>query len=809
MESGRGDMTRITIITFSLIVLLTGMVRAQEFEIRDYDLRARVNPEEQKVEVTAVLRLVNLSGPDLADKILLSTTDKPRLSFFLNPKTKFETLKIDGAVVTAKTTDDVRNNLLRVSTDIGSTIAGAREFTAEFVYWLPTADRSSALHVSRAESFILPNSFWYPVVHTPYSEHGADTAPMKISVEAGAGEAGTRLKVVSSGIRKSAGSFEQSLATQPFFIIGDYEVVSGGSDAYPVEVYYPRGVSETGRQQAQRLAAEAERILKFYAAYFGVAVVAPFRVVTTQARQLSTSTSDSFSQGREISFTGVGTVTVDDNLFRRDKLDQGTIELLANGAARSWIDGQVLLRGRAIGMLRDALPGYLVAQYLGERFGEQQKREAYDSFRRAYAVIARSDSPLLTLSQLDRNYTSSIYNKGAMVWRLIEQIAGRQIFANLIRSSLSRNRVDVLSFADWRSPLCNLSRCVSLKNSLLASGADRRLIGEVFTNWVETVVLPDFAIGQPQPAANGWESTVTNFGSGDMTIDVVATTETGEKLRQKALVKASEYGSVTFATSAKLVSIEADPENLYLQIDYANDVFPRRPSESEYFGQANLAFSRGDLATAEARAREGVKQNPRATTLRSLLGRILVAQNKGAEAGTIFNEVLTAEPLPILAYGWANQGLGEITMQQGKPAEAILFFQKSSAADLDAASTVAARDGALKAEQAAGKIRIPEDVRAFLQKFDGAILQGNSGTVNTFVEIGNLRRFAQSLVVRKPSTWTTEPLRAEEWDGNRVAVDVTLKIRIEGKDYSGRAVYVVSRASGQVLLSEVPVFDVR
>jgi hypothetical protein len=81
--------------------------------------------------------------------------------------------------------------------------------------------------------------------------------------------------------------------------------------------------------------------------------------------------------------------------------------------------------------------------------------------------------------------------------------------------------------------------------------------------------------------------------------------------------------------------------------------------------------------------------------------------------------------------------------------------------------------------------------------------------VNTFVEIGNLRRFAQSLVVRKPSTWVTEALRAEAWDANRTAVDVTLRIRIEGKDYAGRAVYVISRAGGKVLLSEVPVFDVK
>lgn len=797
-------MIRKTILAVVILTAVSLSAQAQEFEIRNYDLAVRLLPEEQKVEVTATLSLVNLSGPDLADRILLSTSNRPRFSFFLNLKAQVTAMKVNGGAVEFKTAEDPRNNLLRVSTDINGTIASARELTTEFVYSLPTTERSSALHLSRTEAFVLPNSFWFPVVHTPFAEHGADTAPVKIAVSAGEG-----LKVISSGIRKSENSFEQSQAALPFFIVGDYEMLRGGADAYPVEVYYPRGVSETGKQQAQRLVAEAERILKFYSGYFGVAAVAPFRIITTQARQLSTTTSDSFSQGREISFTAVGAATVDDNLFRRDALDQGTIELLANAAARSWIDGQVLLRGRGTGMLRDGLPAFLVAQYIGERYGQALQVEAWESFRRAYATIARSDAPLLMQSQLDRNYTTSIFNKGAMVWRLLESTAGQGVFRTALRGSLSRNRVDVLIFGDWRSPLCNVSRCASFRGNLLASGADRRLTGEVFSNWIETVVLPDFAIGQPQPVANGWESTVTNFGTGDMTIDVVATTDKGEKLRQQVLVKASEYGTVTFATPAQLVTIETDPENKFLQIDYANDIYPRRPSESEYFGQANFAFSRGDLTTAEARAREGLKANPRATTLKALTGRILLALKKLDEAAGLFNDALKADPLPILAYGWSHQGLGEIALQQNRGAQAAGHFRLAAAADLDAASTIAARDAALKAEQSVGRISIPEEITSFLQKFDAAILESTASVVNPFVEIGNLRRFAQSLVVRKPTTWVTEPLRTEPWDGNRISVDVSLRIRIEGRDYAGRAVYVISRAGGRILLSEVPVFDVR
>ncbi len=793
-----------TFLSSILILLFNSLAFAQEFEIKKYDLNARVIPGEYKVDVQARLRLVNLSSPDLADKILLAGENRPRLSFLINPKAKIESMKVNDTSVNFKTNEDVRNNLLRVYTDITTTIASAREFDVNISYSIIATDRTTGLHVSNDETSLLPASFWVPVIHTPYAEHGADTAPVSITVTAPAG-----LKVVSSGIRKSETSFEQSMAAQPFFVAGDYEVITRGGESYPVEVYLPRGTSEIGKQQAQRLAAEAERAIVFYARYFNASSIAPFRVIATQARQLSTTTSETVSQSREVSFATVGAVTVDDNIFRRDSLDLGTIELLAGAAARAWIDGQVLLRGRGTGMLRDALPIYLSVQYLGERFGDAQRAEAFDRYRRAYATIARNDAPLLMQSQLDRNYTTSVYNKGALIWRLIEKQIGQQTFDKALRSSLSRTTVDVLSLNEWRSPLCHVSRCVNLKATLLANGADRKVVDEIFTNWIDTVVLPNFAIGQPQKAATGIESTVANFGTGDMTIEVLATTDKGQKLRQAITVKASEYGTVTFPASSNIVIIETDPDKLYLQSDYSDDLYPRKSSESESFGQANIAFSKNDFPTAEAKAREALKANPDAPTLQALLGRALFAQNKRDEAAKIFETVLKTEPLPIQAYGWAHQGLGEIAMQQNNAAEAARHFRLAAAADLDAASTIIARDSALKAERAAGAIKIPEDLRTFLQKFDAAILQSSAAVVDQFVDLGNLRKFAQLLVVRKPAMWVTEPLRVEEWDATRTAVDVTLKTKIEGKDYSGRAVYVISRAGGKVLLSEVPVFDVK
>ena len=61
------------------------------------------------------------------DQALLSTAERPRFSFFINTKAKVTEMKVNGATVAFKTAEDARNSLLRVSADITTAIATARE----------------------------------------------------------------------------------------------------------------------------------------------------------------------------------------------------------------------------------------------------------------------------------------------------------------------------------------------------------------------------------------------------------------------------------------------------------------------------------------------------------------------------------------------------------------------------------------------------------------------------------------------------------------------------------------------------------
>ena len=479
------------------------------------------------------------------------------------------------------------------------------------------------------------------------------------------------------------------------------------------------------------------------------------------------------------------------------------------------------MRGRGAGMMRDGLPIYLVAQYLGARYGEAQQTAALDRYRRAYEPIARgTDAPLLQQSPYDRSYTTVVYNKGALVWRLIEKKIGKSAFDNLVRSMLDRQRVDVLSLTEWKAPLCRAARCTSVKaDVMVAAGAQQAAMQEVFTQWIESVVVPDFAIGQPQASANGMESTLVNFGSGDIAVDITATTEAGERLNRTVAIKGGEYGAVSFPAGTKIARIEVDPDKLYPQKDYSNDVFPRRASPNEAYGQASLAFTKKDYATAEAKLKDAMNAEPNSPTLQAFLGRILLSANKGDEAERLFNTALSNNPIPLQAYTSAHLGLGDLKLQRKAFADALINYRYAAATDLglivivqselSQSTTMLARDGAIKAEQGGNIVKIPDDVKAFIKQLDDALLTGSADAVTPLVEPGNLREFVKRVTSSKPSTWTTDVLRAETWDADRIAIDANLKVKIIGREGTGRAVYVLSRAGGKWKLSDVPIFDVK
>ena len=56
-----------------------------------------------------------------------------------------------------------------------------------------------------------------------------------------------------------------------------------------------------------------------------------------------------------------------------------------------------------------------------------------------------------------------------------------------------------------------------------------------------------------------------------------------------------------------------------------------------------------------------------------------------------------------------------------------------------------------------------------------------------------LKRFVQGLTVSRPAAWSTEILHVDQVDANRVALDVGLKVKTEGKDQTPEIQHAVER----------------
>ena len=71
-------------------------------------------------------------------------------------------------------------------------------------------------------------------------------------------------------------------------------------------------------------------------------------------------------------------------------------------------------------------------------------------------------------------------------------------------------------------------------------------------------------------------------------------------MRAEATVPAKNFGEVVFKTPSKIVRVEVDPDKLYPQLDYGNDVVPRAKDLTQALNEAALQLGAQDFAKAEA-----------------------------------------------------------------------------------------------------------------------------------------------------------------------------------------------------------------
>lgn len=756
-------------LTLIAFILFSTSASAQEearaaWQITNFDLTANVQQPERSLSVVAILTATNVGRGTGAS-----------FTFRLANKASVKTVTVGGAAATFRAVPETYGNLQRFTATLPSSVASGGSLVVNIAYSLPVETNTGLAAISPIGSQFLPLSFWYPAPNTPFIVRGADTAPVRLTVN-GTG-------VIASGIEKSgSGStvYEQPLFSQPFFVQGDWEKLEGTGEGKNIIAFLPPGATADEKKQAEAIINVAANARTFFAGLLGPGPDVPIRLVSVR---------------RGAGFNDGGTILLESGAFRRAKVDSTTALQVSEAVSRLWIGGQTPVRGEGGGLLRDGLTRFLAAQFIEKQFGRDAAQAERLRERLAYSTVAKKDAPLSRVTPLDGTYFSSVPNKGAMVWRLVDQTLGRDAFMTALRGQLQAGKGNG-----------NGVTLAGLRAALVERGGDR--VKALLDYQLDQVTDMDLMIGVPQSRGAESVAALRNLGAADVQTTVHATTAGGEQLSVDVVVPARNFGEAVFKSPAKLVRLEIDPEKFYPQLDYSNDSSPRARDPQEALGEATRLFSSQDYVKAEAVAREILSTAPQMQEARIMLARVLLAQGKVDEAEKLFRQSLD-EPLPTpVALAWANIGLGEISLRKGQAAEAAKRFNDAVRADGEYASSLNARAGRIKAETAANTAPVDGAIRAFVTQLDQAIVSGKKAELDARVVSGELVRFVNGVIGTQPEIWQSRVLRTEQIDANLAAVDVSLTTKELGRDRSGTAVLVLARVSGGWRLVGIDLFEV-
>ena len=722
------------------------------WRVQKYDIVATL-PQDAKmrtVGVKAVLSLKNVSGAPASSLTL-------RISMLA----EVTAVRINDSVADFGKSEEKINpatSLQRIAVRFGS-VAPSAPLTATIEYKLNLKENTALAAVTPNGAQFLPLSFWYPTPNSWFFTRGADTAPFNVAV------VGTSNDFITSGERRSKDmAYEQKLNGQPFFVTGSWDEtnISG------VSVYVPKGIGTDGSKRAAELAALMSDAKTYMSGVLGTAPVVPFRIVASR---------------RGTGFSNAGTVIVDESVFRRSKIDSLTAMNVVEAVAKVWLGGSVSVTGDGNGVIGEGLSRYLSTQFLESKYGKDVADIERLRQRTAYAAVSKRDAPLNAVSPLDDFYYPEVANKGAMVWRILAKRIGAAEFANAIKTNMSDGNLTVAELRAAFSP-------------------NKDLLDYLFDQVTDMNLL----VGLPQPGSGETKANLRNTGAVDVTVDVVATTATGERIVASSTIKAASFGEVSFRTPNKVVRVEIDADKLYPQVEYSDDIAPRESTDSDPLLAAKRYFDKQDFANAEKTARDLLRDQPRFDDLRVLLGRSLLAQNKNAEAEKEFRAVLDEKLPTSRSLAWANVGLAEVASKSNQNDAAIKFVEAAIMADAEYGASLAARNLRNKLGVAAAT---DATINAYFADFDKAAVANRKADIDALMLPGEVTKFSGG-VAGSSQQWQTQVRAIDRLDANTVLVEANMTIKLLNKEpETGMAVYRLVKVGSGWKMAAVDVFEVR
>ncbi len=822
------DLTLACLAGLTSLWLGAGAASAQEFAdfglIRS-DIRVTLRPADYSADVMATLELTNIAKQAEARTLTLRLTKAAKVTAFT----------IDGR---ALPTDEKKQpggdtGIAAYVGELSPPLAPGGKVTAKLVYSLTFRESANYAAITPGDSLLLPEAGWTPFIHLPQSSHGPDTAPYVLTVAKPADS-----EVWSSGVRQEIGgnvAFTSTLAGEPWLAVQPYgapvsrQFTTAAGETAVINVYGARGLPEESARQAARIAEEVERILAFYEALWGAYPASEFRVLTTPRRLVADRRSPElrgrdFDTDRAIQHVAPGAVVIPTAALLRPALDAETIEWLTAALAQAWLGGKTRLRGRGWGALADALPAYLAGQYVKQQYGAAAERDFWRRRSFAHGRLANIrvsqqgfergiDSILILQHPAFPDYYASVPTKGALVFRLLERLVGRDALLEAVAATVN----DAGGTATYDA----------FRARLVGTPPDARR-ASFFKQWFEELSEPDFVIGIPLKREDGpgWRCALRNLGTGDALLPVVAVTDKGEKLATSVEVPSKGYASAVFETSANIVEVELDPEKIYPQVRFSYDRNSKqfdndaRPERRHAFGltldaAATLArrLKAGETeaerqSEAETLLREAIAREPDFALARAYLARALAAQGKLDAAREAIAAVRRADPPSRYPLALTLLTEGDLAAAAKEHDKARAAYKAAFEMEAGPALDELARRGLLASESAAGQSFPPDDeARAFLSTMDKAIRAGTSKALEECFIRPDTSKFFLGIVVSKPESWTTQAFRMERLDAQRVALDVNVAVVSATKEeQAGTGLLTLRRVGGKWMVERLDQF---
>lgn len=753
---GIGEKNLIRILFFSIyLCVFVFAVAAQDdtrvsatWQVVRYDITATLpaNDSERNLTAKAKLDIKNVSSRPAGTMTLRISTSADVSAISINGASN------DFTKAEEKTgTGSLQRLVVRMPTVAPG---GAVAITVD--YKLNVKDNSGLAAISSAGSQFLPLSFWYPTPNSWFFARGADYAPVRLHVTA------SGQNVIASGAEAS-GSFDGRLGGQPFFLAGNWDVSNAGG----VSVYVPKGAKPDEQKRAAELGAIASESKTFVETLLGKAPDAPIRLVAVR---------------RGAGFSGGGTILFDEAVLRRPKVDSQTALSITEAVAKMWLGGATSINGDGGGAIREGLSRYLATQFVENKFGKDVADVERLRQRVAYAAVVQRDQPINTVSPLDDYYYAVVANKAAMIWRLLAIKSGANEFSTRIKSGMQ----------DGSLTLAEIRAAFPEQKGFLDYAFDQ-------------VTDMNLQAGLPQQGVGEAKIALRNTGAVDVTVEVEAVLENGQRLSAAATVRAKNFGEVVFKTPAKIRRVEIDREKLYPQTDFSDDIAPRELTDTDPLLAVKRSFDKQEFANAEKTARLVLADYPRFDDVRILLARSLTALGRNADAEKEFRAVLDEKLPTSRSIGWSLVGLADLSSKANQNDAAAKFASDALRADAEYGASLAARTVRNKT----GAKTTDPTVAAYFDQFDKVAVANQKAALDALVLPGEASRFASG-VAGQTVQWKTDILHVDFLDSNTAIVEASLSIKLLNREpEAGLAVYRITRIGSNWKLNSVDVFEVR